>query len=72
MINSMTKMRIAKDKKTGRSRGFAYLDFDSKATAETAVAALAGFLHNTCFMGCYPTFYAYLMRIEKGRERNKY
>ena len=38
----MTKMRIAKDKKTGRSRGFAYLDFDSKATAETAVAALAG------------------------------
>ena len=35
-------MRIAKDKKTGRSRGFAYLDFDSKATAETAVAALAG------------------------------
>ena len=42
MINSMTKMRIAKDKKTGRSRGFAYLDFDSKATAETAVAALAG------------------------------
>lgn len=38
----MTKMRIAKDKKTGRSRGFAYLDFDSKATAEVAVAALSG------------------------------
>ena len=41
----MTKMRIAKDKKTGRSRGFAYLDFDSKATAETAVAALAGLFY---------------------------
>lgn len=38
----MTKLRIAKDKKTGRSRGFAYLDFDTKETAEVAVAALAG------------------------------
>lgn len=38
----MTKLRIAKEKKTGRSRGFAYLDFDNKETAEVAVAALAG------------------------------
>jgi RNA recognition motif-containing protein len=46
MINipncSMTKLRIAKDRKTGRSRGFAYLDFDNKENAEVAVAALAG------------------------------
>jgi RNA recognition motif-containing protein len=38
----MTKLRIAKDRKTGRSRGFAYLDFDNKENAEVAVAALAG------------------------------
>jgi RNA recognition motif-containing protein len=32
----MTKMRIAKDKRTGRSRGFAYLDFENKESAEVA------------------------------------
>ena len=43
----MTKLRIAKDRKTGRSRGFAYLDFDNKENAEVAVAALAGTVQNT-------------------------
>lgn len=38
----MTKIRIATDKKTGRSRGFAYLDFSDKEAAEGAVTALAG------------------------------
>jgi RNA recognition motif-containing protein len=41
-MSSMTKIRIATDKKTGRSRGFAYLDFSDKESAEVAVAALAG------------------------------
>ena len=30
------------DKASGRSRGFAFLDFDTKETAESAVAALSG------------------------------
>ena len=38
----MVKLHIAKDKRTGRSRGFAYLDFDNKDSAEEAVTSLTG------------------------------
>ena len=41
-IRSMVKLHIAKDKRTGRSRGFAYLDFDNKDSAEEAVTSLTG------------------------------
>jgi RNA recognition motif. (a.k.a. RRM, RBD, or RNP domain) len=37
-----SKVRIAKDRNTGRSRGFAYLDFEGKDGAEAAVSALSG------------------------------
>jgi nucleolin len=35
-------LRIATDKKTGRSRGFAFANFPDKESAEAAVGALAG------------------------------
>ena len=36
-------LRLAIDKRTGKSRGFGYLDFDEKEQAETAITSLAGF-----------------------------
>ena len=42
LTSSFTKLRLAMDKASGRSRGFAFLDFDTKETAESAVAALSG------------------------------
>ena len=41
-VKTHTKTRVATDKMTGRSRGFAFLDFENKEAAESAVAALAG------------------------------
>ena len=42
LVFSFKKLRIATDRMSGRSRGFAFLDFDDKSAAESAVAALNG------------------------------
>lgn len=36
------QVRLIKDRATGRSRGFAYVDYEEKDVAETAIAALTG------------------------------
>eukprot|EP01038_Epipyxis_sp_PR26KG_P005565 gene5565-7687_t len=41
-VSNFVGFRLAMDKKTGRSRGFGYLDFNDKTEAEAAVSALSG------------------------------
>mmetsp|Transcript_19008 Transcript_19008/g.31815 ORF Transcript_19008/g.31815 Transcript_19008/m.31815 type:complete len:361 (+) Transcript_19008:47-1129(+) len=40
--NSYKSLRLARDRRTGRSRGFGYLDFEDKSTAELTISALSG------------------------------
>jgi len=43
---------LAKDKITGISRGFAYVSFNSRSEAETAISQLNGFGYDSLILHC--------------------
>ncbi|KAJ1428050.1 hypothetical protein B484DRAFT_396974, partial [Ochromonadaceae sp. CCMP2298] len=40
--SSFASLRLARDRRTGRSRGFGYIDYEDKAEAEAAISKLVG------------------------------
>ena len=40
----MSKLRVSRSKKTARSKGYAFLEFESKAVAEIAVKTMDGYM----------------------------
>jgi RNA recognition motif-containing protein len=40
--SSFASLRLARDRRTGRSRGFGYIDYEDKAEAEAAIGKLVG------------------------------
>ena len=40
----MVKSRVSRSKKTGRSKGYAFIEFDDKSVAEIAVQTMNGYL----------------------------
>ena len=43
-FGEVTKTRLARSKKTGRSKGYAFIEFQSKQVAEIAVQTMTGYL----------------------------